>query len=246
MPAKDDAKEKGRRSEPRIWFYTEHWLWGSTRSEYTLAERAVFVDILALGITGLGKVDITYPKQIATQLVVPLDVLNSTIQKGIQHGKFALKVEKKRKKTFLMILNWTRYQPEYLHERPTRSMKRGRSAKPPKSDAHVGPIEDSIVEDSIEVVNSPTGTDTKSEFFKALRELQKAYGDKPDAEQDERLFNYVLRRHRNLDPVRELEGIAALWRKNPAEVLQRMKEGKSVRTQLFALFDEAAKYAGVK
>jgi len=206
------------------------------------------VDILALGITGLGKVDITYPKQIATQLVVPLDVLNSTIQKGIQHGKFALKVEKKRKKTFLMILNWTRYQPEYLHERPTRSMKRGRSAKPPKSDAHVGDIEYSIVEERREEKssNSPTGTDTKSEFFKALRELQKAYGDKPDAEQDERLFNYVLRRHRNLDPVRELEGIAALWRKNPAEVLQRMKEGKSVRTQLFALFDEAAKYAGVK
>jgi hypothetical protein len=246
MAGKNNSEEKGRRSEPRIWLYTEHWLWGSTRSEYDLSERAVFVDILALGITGLGKVDVTYPEQLAAQLCVPLDVFNRTVEKGIKYGKFARKVDKRRKKTFLLILNWRRYQPEYLHERPTRSTKRGRIAKRPKSDAHVGPL---IVEDSIEEnisSNSPSGTDLKTEFLHILREVQKAFGDVADKDQDERLFNYIIRKHPGLDPVHELKDIAALWKKKPDEVRQHLKSGRSIRTQLYALFDEAAKYAGVE
>jgi hypothetical protein len=240
-----ESEDKGRRSEPRVWLYTEHWLWGSTRSEYTIDERSVFIDILCLGITGLGKVDITYPEQTAAQLCVPLDVFERTVEKGIKYGKFARKVEKRRKKTFLIILNWRRYQPQYLHEKPTRSTKRGRIAKGAKSDAHVGPIEYSIVEDSKE---SSAGAhfDLKTEFLKTLGKIQKTYGESPDKDQDERLLTYVLRQHRGLDPLRELRSIEELWKKNPGEVKDRIKAGKSIRTQLYALFDQAAKYAGTK
>ena len=148
----DEEKKSGRRSEPRVWLYTEHWLWGSTRSEYTLEERAIFIDLLCLGITGMGKVDITHPKQLATQLLVPFDILQSTIDKGIKYGKFAIKKDKKHLtafKTYLTILNWKRYQPQYLHEKPLKSTRRARSDKGGKRDAHVGPIYKSIGEDSI-------------------------------------------------------------------------------------------------
>ena len=93
----DEEKKSGRRSEPRIWLYTEHWLWGSTRSEYTLEERAVFTDILCLGITGMGRVDITHPEQLAAQLLVPFDIFQSTVDKGIKNGKFAIKKDKRQK-----------------------------------------------------------------------------------------------------------------------------------------------------
>ena len=136
----DEDKRPGRRSEPRVWLYTEHWLWGSTRTEMTLEERAVFIDLLCLGITGMGKVDITYPDQLAAQLMVPIAIFNSCVAKGIKNGKFRIKNFKRHLtdfKTYLIILNWKRYQPEYLHDRPEKSTKRTRSDKGVKHDAHV-------------------------------------------------------------------------------------------------------------
>lgn len=241
-----DEDKKGRRTEPRVWLYTEHWLWGSTRSELKLEERSVFIDILCLGITGLGKVDITYPAQIAAQLCVPLDVFIRTIEKGVKYAKFAIKVDKRQKKTYLLILNWKRYQPQYLHEKPCRSTKRGRSVKRDKSDAHVGPIEDSIVEDSKEVSVGETHFDTELEFLKTLRLIEEEFEEEHDDYQGKRLYSWLLEKHRGLDPIVELRAIYDLMRKNPDKVRRNIKAGKSLRDQLYALFNEAAKYAGTK
>lgn len=255
----DEEKKPGRRSEPRVWLYTEHWLWGSTRSEMTIEERAVFIDLLCLGITGAGKVDISYPDQLAGQLLVPPELFKSCIEKGIKSGKFAIKNFKRHLtdfKRYLIILNWKRYQPEYLHDGPEKSTKRTRSDKGGKHDAHVAPIEEGRGEESreenrsgVEGVAPSTGKnhyDTKFEFLKRLRILHEELEEESEDPQNEKLYNFILNKYRNLDPIRELDSIHKLFKKNINEVKERIKSGKPLIDQLYALFEKAAEYAGLK
>jgi len=235
MSAED--KRPGRRSEPRIWLYTEHWLWGSTRSELTLEERAVFIDLLCLGITGAGKIDITYPEQTADQFRVPRDVFNSTIKKGIQYGKFITKRDRARKKVFLYIKNWNLYQPEYLHEKPGRSLKRGkkgRSAKDTLNDAHVVPIgerrgeerREGEVREGERSGGGPPSTQ-KTEFFKLLQSLSGPSYPFQENE-DGQVFDLFTAKYPKVNIIEQTEKKIEYWRENPS-ALRAHKKGPRVQ-----------------
>jgi len=87
---------------------------------------------------------------------------------------------------------------------------------------------------------------TKFEFLKRLRIIEEELEQETDNSRNERLFDFVLERYRSLDPIRELDLIRELFKKNPGEVQKRIKAGTSLTDQLYALFGKAAEYAGLK
>ncbi|MCJ7565123.1 MAG: hypothetical protein MUP52_11105 [Candidatus Aminicenantes bacterium] len=243
----EEDKKPGRRSEPRVWLYTEHWLWGSTRSELTLEERAVFIDLLCLGITGQGKVDITHRDQVAGQLLVPLDIFNSCIDKGIKNGKFIIKNFKRHLtdfKTYLIILNWKRYQPKYLHERPEKSTKKTRSDKGGKHDAHVALLEDRREGESKE--GNRRGEDEAEDhpqkiFLDILREFSKSHPSYPfTEEQDGYVFDFCSKEYPDVDLTEELRKKLRRWEEKPEE----LKGAKEPRTKLLEWFKGEHAYQG--
>jgi len=88
--------------------------------------------------------------------------------------------------------------------------------------------------------------DTRYEFLKRLRIIEEDFNIEHNDLQNEKLFDYILNNHPGLDPIRELDSIAAMWKKNPDELLKRLAGGKSIQDQLYALFKEAAKYLGIR
>ena len=88
--------------------------------------------------------------------------------------------------------------------------------------------------------------DTRFEFLKRLRILEEDFNIKHDDSKNRELFEYILTNHRGLDPIRELDSIIAMWKKNPGELRIRLAAGKSIQDQLYALFKKAAEYLGVK
>jgi len=234
----DEDKRPGRRSEPRVWLYTEHWLWGSTRSEMTLEERAVFIDLLCLGITGQGKVDITHREQLAGQLLVPFDIFNSCIDKGIKSGKFIIKNFKRHLsdfKTYLIILNWTRYQPEYLHDRPLKSTKRTRSDKGGKHAAHVAHRGEGMEGDVIEgngIGGDEAEDHPKTIFLNILKEFSKSHPYPFSQDDDGHMFDYYSKESPDIDLIEELRKKLARWENHPEE----LKGAKDPRAKLFEWF----------
>lgn len=163
-----DKGAKGRRKEPRLWLYTEHWLWGSTRSELESEERAVWIDFLCLGIMGAGKVDITYPEQLAGQLRIPFELFEKSLEKFKKFEKIKIKDEKRRKKTYAIITNWKRYQPDYLHDRPEKSTERPKEQKTPVNDSYVDDKEERRGGDRIGGDRIEENDSTLSAFIKQL------------------------------------------------------------------------------
>jgi hypothetical protein len=262
MPKEDD--EKGRRKEPRIWLYPEHWLWGSTRSEMTVEERSIFIDLLCLGITGLGKVDITHPEQLANQLCIPLDLLEKTLQKAIQYKKVRIlcnKFEKKGGKKYAVFVNWKRYQPEYLHDRPRKRTDRKRSANSPKSDAHVVDRLDRIGLDRIEKdgreedrpsstsESSPTishpipseqkklteGKTQKEAFFDLLRRCN---GYPFSKLEDGILFDSTVLNFPNINVLAQTQKKILWWTQNP----DALRPAANPREKLKRFFEEEAAF----
>jgi len=86
----------------------------------------------------------------------------------------------------------------------------------------------------------------KFEFLKRLKIIEEELEQETDNSRNERLFDFVLERYRSLDPIRELDLIRELFKKNPGEVQKRIKAGTSLTDQLYALFGKAAEYAGLK
>jgi len=233
----DEDKRPGRRSEPRIWLYTEHWLWGSTSAELTLEEQAVFIKLLCLGITGMGKIDITYQDQLADKLLVPRDVFKTTIEKGIKYEKFAFKNFKRHLRDFkryLIILNWKRYQPEYLHGRPEKSTKRPRADKGGKHDAHVAHRGERRGEEGregevIEGERSGGGAPStqKTEFFKLLQSLSGPSYPFQENE-DGQVFDLFTAKYPKVNIIEQTEKKIEYWRENPS-ALRAHKKGPRVQ-----------------
>jgi len=241
----DEDKRPGRRSEPRVWLYTEHWLWGSTRSEMTLEERAIFIDLLCLGITGQGKVDITHRDQLAGQLLVPLDIFNSCIEKGIKNGKFIIKTFKRHLtdfKTYLIILNWKRYQPEYLHDRPEKSTKKARSDKGGKHAAHVahrGEGREGESKEGNRIGEDEAEDHPKKIFLNILKEFSKSHPSYPFNEVDDgQMFNYYSKESPDVDLIEELRKKLQRWEERPEE----LRGAKDPRVKLFEWFEKEHAY----
>ena len=75
-----------------IKFYPERWIFGSTRDEMTNAERAVWMDFLALAYLNdpPGQIDFTSFKRLAKQLNISLKLLKDTIKKTFANDKIKI------------------------------------------------------------------------------------------------------------------------------------------------------------
>jgi hypothetical protein len=149
----------------------------------------------------------------------------------------------------IIITRWNEYQSEYLRQKPYREGHRGDDKQ--SDDLGPKPVTrvTSRVEESRGEERSSTGEahfNIKFEFIKRLRIIEEELEQETDNSRNERLFDFILNHYRALDPIRELDSIRELFKKNPNEVHSRIKTGKSLTDQLYALFDTAAKYAGLK
>lgn len=139
-------KEKeARQSRATTWFkfYSENHLWGSTRSELNPDERAVWVDFLCLATMKFGQIEVYSRDQLAQQLLISKDLLDRSIEKFIKYGKIKRKPYKKEKKEVFIIINWSRYQADYLTKRQKKSNtyeEKERIEKTEKSDTENQPI----------------------------------------------------------------------------------------------------------
>jgi len=115
-----------KRSSEKKWipFWADKWLWGSMRIECTIEERAIWIDLLALGTKDDGFIraneDIPYPvEQLAGMLRIPKDRL----QKGINKFVRIKKLTRLQNKT-LYITEWKKYQLTDRHKRRVMSEKK--------------------------------------------------------------------------------------------------------------------------
>ena len=132
-----DDKKKGRRPATRFLVWAEQSLLGSTRTELTNEERAVFVDFLCLAALREGCVEVYSRDQSAAQLLITRELLDKCIEKFIRTGKITRKYKKREKKEIFCLVKWEQYQPEYLWKDPKRLTRKNRGAKSQKNDAHV-------------------------------------------------------------------------------------------------------------
>lgn len=95
--------------------WIDPWLFGSTRLELTLEQRAIWVDLLALSGKDQGYIraneDVPYPlEQLAGLLQVPVDLLEQTINRCLETGKLT-----KTQGGTLYVTNWESYKltPQY-------------------------------------------------------------------------------------------------------------------------------------
>jgi hypothetical protein len=247
---KDDTRATaGRRPETRYLVYAEHMIFGSTRGELLPDERSVWQDFMSMAALTGNRIDYTFPDLLAKKLNIPAELLERSVEKCIKYHKIRFKVKKSENKTYIYLIKWKVYQPAYLWESPEKSTRRKRIAKDPESEAHVSSKgKESKVKENIKS-GSPTSEahyNTQFEFLKRLRIIEEELEQETDNSRNERLFDFILKRYRSLDPIRELDAIRELFKKNPGEVRTRIKAGTSLTDQLYALFENAARYAGLK
>jgi len=161
----EEKKTGKRRPETRFWLWSEQWLLGSTRTELTNEERAVFIDFLCLAAMKGGCIECYSRDQLASQLCISRELLDHCVKKFIETGKIERKYYKREKKEIFCIKKWEQYQPEYLWKKPYKSTKKRRSTKEDKNDAYVVPIieekrKEEKREENTSVINPKTFSDT--------------------------------------------------------------------------------------
>jgi len=149
----------------------------------------------------------------------------------------------------IIITKWNEYQSEYLRQKPYREGHRGNDERvdnPGPKTCNSGYSNSRVEESRGEESSGEAHFNIKFEFLKRLRILEEEFEEIPDNSRDEGFYNLILNRYRTLDPIREIDSIRELFKKNPGEVTARIKAGKPLIDQLHALFETAAKYAGLK
>ena len=116
-----------KRNSDYLWIplWVDKWLFGSTRIELEPAERAVWIDLLALASKDNGhiraNVGVPYSKeQLAGLLCIPLTLLESTIKKCLTPQINKLN---QLDDNSLYIINWQEYQLSKRHKRRFMSPK---------------------------------------------------------------------------------------------------------------------------
>lgn len=135
---------------PYIRLHVNEYLWGTTKGELDLEERAIWIDFLCVGIYKQGMVDITYLPQLAEKLNVPLKVLQRAVKKFEKNKKIQIIADKNDLKKFAKIKNWKKYQADIFIRQRKRITKKGKSdaSKAPRlSDASKPTRQDKIRED---------------------------------------------------------------------------------------------------
>lgn len=130
------------RASTHFKFFSEKYLWGSTRSELSPDERAVWIDFLCLASMNFGEIELYSRDQLAQQLLITRELLDRSIEKFIKFGKIKKKFNKREKKEVFSIINWSRYQSDYLRKRINKSISykdKNRGEKTRKDDAENRP-----------------------------------------------------------------------------------------------------------
>jgi len=113
-----------------IALHVEKWLYGSTPIEMDFDEQACFTRILCrAALTGAdppGQIYYFSEQHLATQLQVPLELLNRTLEKGKKFKKFKIKTLKRENKYALSIVNWEKFQHVYLHQKAYRQRQKAK------------------------------------------------------------------------------------------------------------------------
>jgi hypothetical protein len=230
----------GRRQWVKLW--VNEWLEGTTRIEMSDAQRAFWVDLLALagrsrfpGKVCSGMIDgqiAGYPIQKYQALMTtPIDV-EETLALFEKRGKIKITVtaEEPTKLIMVELVNWNRYQSEYLrqkkyrtklHESDTDSYSKGNTTE---------------VEGEVEVeVNTTTydvadwilafpGIEVETELEKAKQWL-KANPTRAKKNLKRFFFNWLSKCHRDLLAVQAKELVQRDQHRVDARVGQDKREG---------------------
>lgn len=108
---------KNKKGDDWYPFWIDKWLFGSTKFEFTPAERSVWIDLLTLAHKDSGfiraNIDMPYPiEHLANIFVVPVDLLTTTIEKCIKNGKL-----EKLDDGSLFVASIERYELTKRHKR---------------------------------------------------------------------------------------------------------------------------------
>ncbi|MDH4218567.1 MAG: hypothetical protein OEZ52_05110 [Candidatus Aminicenantes bacterium] len=117
----NEYQPRQSRATTHFKFYSEKYLWGSTRSELEADERAVWVDFLCLASLNYGDVESYSRDQLAQQLLIERELLDRSIDKFIKFEKVERKYLKREKKEIFSIVKWDHYQADYLKKRERKS-----------------------------------------------------------------------------------------------------------------------------
>jgi len=102
-----------------LWFplWVDKWIFGSTRIECTLEERAIWIDFLALASKDNGYIraneTIAYPLELlAGLLFIPLEILKKAIKKFEETGKIRID-----QNGSIYVISWNEYQLSNSYKR---------------------------------------------------------------------------------------------------------------------------------
>jgi len=102
-----------------LWFplWVDKWIFGSTRIECTLEERAIWIDFLALASKDNGYIraneTIAYPLELlAGLLFIPLEILKKAVKKFEETGKIRID-----QNGSIYVINWKEYQLSNSYKR---------------------------------------------------------------------------------------------------------------------------------
>jgi len=147
----------------------------------------------------------------------------------------------------LKIVKWNIYQGDTRKKEESQNPQKDEKRKadfPPRVEE--SRLEKKRVEKSEDQETGEAHFNTKFEFLKRLRIIEEDLDQEIDDSQNERLFDFLLKKYRALDPIREIDSIYEVFKKNPEGVKARIANGKPLVDQLYALFETAADHAGLK
>ena len=250
-----------------IALHVEKWLYGSTKMELEHDEIACFTYILArAAVTGVDPPGLIYyfsDEHLASQLQVPLELLLRTLEKCKEFKKIKIKTLKRESKCVLSVVNWAKFQHVYMHQKAYRARQKAKKEAQKKlisegTKKHNQNItvrrigEDRIGDDKIrkDIIGEDKNEDNKSfpsnprdQFIHILREFSKEYPYPFNDVGEGQIFDYSIKKHRNVDPIREIERKIEYWKKNPGALESK---GKSPRQQLVEFIELEAKYQNEK
>lgn len=127
LQGKINLKERGFEMT-YIAFHVEKWLYGTTRMEMEMDEIACFTYILArAAVTGADPPGLIYyfsEEHLASQLQLPLELLQRTLEKCKKFKKIKIKTLIRENKYVLSVVNWEKYQHVYMHQKAYRARQK--------------------------------------------------------------------------------------------------------------------------
>lgn len=123
-----------RTSRNWIPFWGDKWLFGSMRQEFDVAERGIWWDLMPIAMKDEGFIraneDTPYlTQQLAGMLIIPEDLLERTIEKFIEKGKYT-----RLENGTLYITNWNKYCFTDRHMRRFEEESEGNEEQPSQED----------------------------------------------------------------------------------------------------------------